>query len=198
MQASTLAVSMRLAGRDSPCPARDVVAGHGLADRVAQEALVHIALGGLRGELHHHARRGVCVHVGVLAGDIVGLGLDDGFEDFVALGLAGDIPLVAVADILLGHLLAGAVHEVVLHHVLNFFHGHLLFVQFGDGFGDLSGQYNVFTAFRYVHRFEDGRYNFLVIKVDTTPVAFEYTFYHKASIFRFKVRPDCGCKDKVK
>ena len=117
----------------------DIVLGNGFADRIREEALVHIALRGLGRELHHHARRRVGVHVGVLTGDVVHLCVDDGLEDLVGLRLAGEVALVAVTDVLLRHFLAGAVHQLVLHHVLDLLHGHLLLLELGDGMGDLGG-----------------------------------------------------------
>ena len=62
----------------------DVVARDRVTHVVRQQAFVHIGLGRLRGEYHHHARRRVGVHVRVLAGDLVGLGVDDLLEDFIS------------------------------------------------------------------------------------------------------------------
>ena len=161
----------------------DVVAGNGLTHGVTEEAFVHIALGGFRSELHHHARRGVCVHVGVFTGDVVGLGLDDGLENLVGLGLAGKVALVAVADILLGNLLAGAVHEVALNYVLDFLNGHLFLGKQGDVVGNLGGKHNILTVFGDIHGLEDGGHYLLVVEFDATSIALEYTFYHIAFIF---------------
>ena len=156
----------------------DVVLGDGLADRVGKEALVHVALRGRGGELHHHAGGRVGIHVRVLAGDVVHLGVDDGLEDLVGLRLAGHVPLVAVADVLLRHFLAGAVHQLVLHDVLDLLHGHLLLLEAGDGVGDLGGEHDVFTGLGDIHRLEDGGYDLLVVEFDVSSVAFQYTFYH--------------------
>ena len=150
----------------------DVVVGYSLAHGVAQEALVHIALGGLRGKFHHHARGRVRVHVGVFSGDIVGLGLDNGLEDFVTFGLSCDVTFVAVTDVLLGHLLAGAVHQVVLNHFLDFFHGHDIFVQLGDSLGNLGGEDDILTGIGHIHGLQDGGNNLLVVEIYTATVTF--------------------------
>ena len=156
----------------------DVVLRHGVADIVGEEALVHIALGRLGGELHHHARRGVGVHVGVLPGDVVGLRVDDGLENLRALGLAGHVALVAVADVFLGDLLAGAVHQFVLDDVLDLFHGHFLLVDAGNRVGDLGGEDDILSVFRHIHGFQDGGDDFLVVEFDVSSVAFQYSLDH--------------------
>ena len=104
----------------------DVAAGHRLAYLLGEKAFVHVGLCRLGCELHHHAGRGVGVHVGILAGDVVGLRINDALEDFPALRLAGEVALVAVGYVLLRHLLARALHQFHLHAVLNFLNAHLL------------------------------------------------------------------------
>ena len=160
----------------------DIVVGDRLADRVGEQDFVHVALRGLGGELHHHAGRGVGVHVGVLAGDVVHLRVDDGLENLVRLGLAGHVAFVAVADVLLRHFLAGAVHQLVFDHVLDFLHGHLFLVDRGDRVGDLGGEDDVFARLRHIHRLQDGCDNLLVVELDVSSVAFEYTFNHSVSV----------------
>ena len=48
--------------------------------------------------------------------------------------------------------------------------------------GNLCGKDNILTVFGHVHRFEDGGYNLLIVKVHAASVALEYTFYHKAVV----------------
>ena len=100
-----LAVSIRFAGRDSPCPAEkavfqdvvqrmlyacealgriivfimdmQIVVFYRLLDLFAQQVIVNERLGRFAGELHHHAGGRVGIHIGILAGDVVGFDIDD-------------------------------------------------------------------------------------------------------------------------
>ena len=60
----------------------DVVLLNCLLHIVRKHAFVDIRLGRLGSELHHHAGRSVCIHVGILAGDLGSLSVDDLLEDF--------------------------------------------------------------------------------------------------------------------
>mgnify|MGYP006916025813 CR=1 FL=1 len=162
----------------------DVILCDSFADVVGEEALVHIALGCLGGELHHHSGGSVRVHIRILTGDVVHLRVDDGLENVVGLSLTGHGPLVAVADILLRNLLAGAFHKFRLHAVLDFFHGHFITVHLGDGVCDLRSQYDVFSFFRHVHCFQDGGNNLLIVEFYASSVTFKYTFYHIRRVLR--------------
>ena len=156
----------------------DVVAGHRFPDIAGQQALVHVTLGRLGSEFHHHARRGVRVHVGILAGDVIGLRVDDGLEDLVGLGLAGQVALVAVGDVLLGDFLARALHELELDAVLDILDAHFVAVHLGDGIGNLGGQDDVLSAVGYIHRLKDGGNDFLVVEVDDATVALDDVLDH--------------------
>ena len=163
----------------------DIVSGHCIADIGGEKALVNVALGSLGGEFHHHAGGSVGVHVGVLAGDVVHLGVDDSLENFVSVGLTGEIPLVAVGDILLGHLLAGALHQLHLDAVLNLLDAHSVDVDLGDCICNLGGEDDVLSVIRYVHCLEDGGNDFLVIEFDNATVAFYNVLHHDWLSFSF-------------
>ncbi len=104
----------------------DIVVAHSLTCFLAQQVVVDKGLGAFAGKFHHHARRGVGVHVGVLAGDVVVLGVDDFKEDVAGLGLACHTAFVAIVDVAACHLLARTLHQLNFDHVLDLFNGHLL------------------------------------------------------------------------
>ena len=114
-----------------------VVMGYGVAALLGEQVVVDEGFGGLRGELHHHARRGVGVHIGILAGDVVVLDVHDVEEHLTGLRLTGHTALVAVGDVLLGHVLAARLHQLQLYEVLNLLHRHPLFATLGDAVGYL-------------------------------------------------------------
>lgn len=197
---------MRLAGRDSPCPATEAAA-QDLVERMLhagerlggiivlvvyvyvivadsrlglgrEEVVVHKGFGGLAGELHHHARRGVGVHVGVLPSDVVVLGLDNLQEHVTGTGLAGNRTLVTVSDVTLGHLLARRLHQLYLHAVLNLLHGHAL--RPGDTYpvGDALNQRLVLSGLGGEHSLAYGRLYFLFVVADHAAISFDYCLYH--------------------
>ncbi len=157
---------------------------------LGQEAFVHIGLGGLGGELHHHACGSVGVHVGVLAGDVVGLGGDYLLENLVALGLAGHVALVAVGDVFAGDLLAGALHELEFHTVLNLLHRHAVFALLADHVGNPGGENYVFAGLCDIHGLEDCGHYLLVIEIHHAPVALDHMLYHSPMSFPLKSRPE--------
>ena len=113
-----------------------VVVLHGVAALGRQQVVVDKRLGGLRGELHHHAGRRVGIHIGILAGDVVRLHVHDVQKHVARLGLTGYGALVAVGDVFLCDVLAGALHQLHLDHVLNLLHGHLRVAVLGHVVGD--------------------------------------------------------------
>ena len=48
-----------------------IVPGNRLFYIIREKIVIHKRFGGLAGELHHHSRRGVCIHIGILAGNII-------------------------------------------------------------------------------------------------------------------------------
>ena len=126
MQAITLAVSIRLAdepvaqyavkGMLHACQALCgiivfvvdvyVVVLDGILHLRAEQIVVNERFCGLAREFHHHSCRGVGVHVGVLARDVIALGLYDFQEDVARLCASGDGALVAVSDISLCDVLS--------------------------------------------------------------------------------------------
>ena len=156
----------------------EVVVLDGFADVVAQEVVVDEGLGGFRGELHHHARRRVGIHISVFARDVVALDVDDFEEHLARLGLACDGALVAVLDVYLGHVLAGALHELQFNEVLYFFHGHLCLSTHADAVGYLMNEVLVFAFFSPKHGFTDGSNNLLFVEAYDASVALDYCLYH--------------------
>jgi len=156
----------------------DVIVLHRLADIFGEEAFIHIGLGRLGGEFHHHAGRGVGVHVGILPGDVVDLGIDDVLENLGGFSFAGEVALVAVGDIFLRNFLAGALHELHLDAVLDILDAHFLLVYLGNGLGDLGCKDDVLPIFGNGHGLEDCGHDFLVVEVDVSSVTFQYALYH--------------------
>lgn len=74
-----------------------IVVFYRLLDLFAQQVIVNERLGRFAGELHHHAGGRVGIHIGILAGDVVGFDIDDLQEHIACLGFAGDTALVAVS-----------------------------------------------------------------------------------------------------
>ena len=155
-----------------------IVATHGIAHFLAQQIVVHEGLGGLAAELHHHTGWCVGIHVGVLAGYIIVLDIDDFKEDVASLGLTCHTAGIAVFDICLCHILAGTLHQLVLHKILNVFHCHLALATHGNAVGNLSDEDLILTLGGGDHSLADGCRNLLLIEADDAAVSFNYCLYH--------------------
>ena len=68
-----------------------IVVFYRLLDLFAQQVIVNERLGRFAGELHHHAGGRVGIHIGILAGDVVGFDIDDLQEHIACLGFCGAI-----------------------------------------------------------------------------------------------------------
>ena len=84
----------------------DVIAFHRLLNFCRQEIVVNEGFGGFTGKFHHHTRRRVCVHVGILARDIIIFRFDDLEKYIASLGATCDASLVAIGYIALRYILA--------------------------------------------------------------------------------------------
>ena len=156
----------------------DIVVAQRGAGLFGEQVIVDEGFGGLAGELHHHARGSVGVHVGVLAGDVVALGLDYLQKYVSRLGLAGDAALVAIGYVTLGDLLAGRVHQLHLHHVLNLLHRRLLGAAALYAVGDLVHQRLVLAPLGGEHGLADRGGYLLAIEAYHASVTFNYCLYH--------------------
>ena len=156
----------------------DVVVAHGLAGLLAQQVIVDKGLGAFAGKLHHHACWGVSVHVGVLTGDVVVLGIDDFKKDVARLGFAGHTAFVAVVDVASCHLLASALHQLDLHHVLDFLYGHLFATAGADAVGDALNEALVLACVGLQHGLADGGLDFLLVVAHNASVSFNDCLYH--------------------
>ena len=155
-----------------------VVVLHGIAHIVGEQIVVDEGLCGFRCELHHHSCRGVGIHVGVFAGDIIVLDVDDVEEDIARLGLSGNAALVAVGNILLRNILARTLHEFHFNGVLNVLHTHLRLSAESNVVGDLLNELLVLTLLGVEHGLTYGGHYFLFIEADDTPVALQYCLDH--------------------
>ena len=149
----------------------DISVLHGLANVLGQQALVHESLGGLGRELHHHTGRGVGIHIGVLPGDVGGLGLYDLLEDFAGLGLSGKVAFVAVSYISLGDLLARALHKLHLHEVLDVLDAKAGLFILGNLVGDFSRENYIPAASVRFHCFEYRIDYLAIIEIDGPSVS---------------------------
>ena len=155
-----------------------VVVLHGIATLLAQQIVVDEGFRRLRGKLHHHAGRGVGIHVGVFARDIIIFDVHDVQEHVARLGLAGDAALVAVGDVLLGHILAARLHQLHLHRVLYLLHRHLTVATLGDVIGNLIQQALILTLVGVKHSLTDGSHDLLLIKSHNASVTLYYCLNH--------------------
>ena len=156
----------------------EITASHGFARLIGEEIVVDEGFGCFGGELHHHAGGGVGVHVGVLAGDVVVLGLYNLQKDVARLCAAGYGTFVAVGDIFLCHLLAGRLHEFELHAVLNLLHRHLLGACHANAVGDPLNQRFVLAHGGLEHGLAYGGFDFFFVIAYDSAVAFDYSLYH--------------------
>ena len=157
-----------------------VVGTHGLACLLAEQVVVNERLGGLAGKLHHHAGWRVGVHVGVLACDIVVLGVDDFQEQVASFCLTGDAAFVAIVDVALCYFLTGALHEFELHHILNAFHAHLALSTSSNVVGYALNECLVVAGFGCEHGFADCRFNFFFVVSNNSSITFYYCLYHNS------------------
>ena len=194
MQARTDAVSMRFAAVHLVLHRLHGDAGE---DGRRLDALrrAGLAVAGLEAELQDLVQRVLDAGQGlrgivVLVVDVdivVGDRLADrvGEQDFVHValrGLGGELHHHAGRSIGVHvGVLAGDV-QLVFDDVLDFLHGHLLLLEGGDRVGDLGGEDDVFARLCHIHRLQDGCNNLLVVELDVSSVAFEYTFHHSVSI----------------
>ena len=155
-----------------------IVLGDGIQHFFTQQIVVHKRLGGFAGKLHHHARRGIGIHVGIFACDVVGLDVDNFQEHVARLCFAGNASLVAVSDVFLGNVLAAALHQLHFHQILDGFHRHLRISLERDAVRNLVYQLQVFPLVCMQHGFADGRCYFFFVESDDAPVALEYCLYH--------------------
>ena len=124
-----------------------VVVFHRIFDLFAQQVVVDKRFGRFAGEFHHHAGRGICIHIGIFTGDVVGFDVDDLQKHIARLGFAGNTALVAVSNVFLRYVLAAAVHQFQFDGVLDGFDGHLSVAFERNMIGDLANQLPVFSGF---------------------------------------------------
>ena len=159
------------------------IVGHSLAHFLAQQIVVDKWFGGFAGKLHHHAGRGVGVHVGVFASDVVVLGVDDFLKHVGGSGLACHITRVAIFDVGARHLLVGALHQFVFHHVLDCLHGHLAFASHTDAVGNALNERFVVVYFCCYHRLANRSLDFFFVVAYLSAVAFEYGLNHSGKCY---------------
>ncbi len=155
-----------------------VVVLHGVAALVREQVVVDEGLGGLRRKLHHHARRRVGVHVGILARHVVRLDVDDVQKHVARLGLAGYRPLVAIGYVLRRHVLAARLHQLHLHHVLYLFHRHLAVAALRYVVRYLVQQAFVLAPVGVHHGLAYGSHNLLLVESNDASVSLYNCLYH--------------------
>ncbi len=161
----------------------EITVFHGFSCFLRKKIIVDKRLCRFACELHHHSGRGVGVHVGILARDVIVLGFDDLKEHIACLGTACDATLIAIGDITLGHFLARAFHQFYLHAILNLLYGHALFSGHAYTIDNLMDQSLVLSHFGLKHGLAYGcHYFFFVISHDAA-VALYHDLYHFIGLF---------------
>ena len=155
----------------------------------AQQVVVYERFGGLAGKLHHHASRRVGIHVGILAGQVVGLDIDDLQEHVTRFSLTGNAALVTVSDIFLRHILTAAFHQFHFHGILNLFHRHLYLSTVSHVFAYQMNQLFILTGLGMYHGLTYGITDFPGIEPHNAPVPFHNCLYHIAFIFQAEKIP---------
>ena len=148
-----------------------------------QQIIIHKRLGGFRSELHHHSCRSVCIHVGVLARHIVFLGSDNLQENVMRLRFTRYIAFIAICDICFGYFLAGRLHELHFHLILNLVNRHYLFAGNRNTIHNALNQCFIFALLGNKHGFAYSCLNFFFIKTDDAAVTFAYSLYHNSIFF---------------
>ncbi len=156
---------------------------NGLACILAQQVVVYEGLGGLAAELHHHTGRCVGVHVRILASHIIALNVDDLEEDVTCLGLTSHTTLVAVLDVDLCHVLAGTLHQLHFHHILDLLHRHLGLALHGDALCDRADQLGVITFLGGEHCFTDGRSDLCLVESHDSSISLYDCLYHCSIVY---------------
>ncbi len=170
----------------------DVVVLDSLLYGCGEQIVVNEWFCGLARELHHHAGRGVGIHVRILACHIVVLGFDDLQEHVACLCATCYAALVAVRDITLGHILTGRFHQLNLHLVLNFLDSHAVFARHADAVGYLLDQRLILAHLCGEHGLADCCLDFLLIVSDYASVALHNCLYHLGGIMIFRVIATSG------
>ena len=155
-----------------------IVTAHSLTCLLAQEIVIHEGLGRLASELHHHAGRGIGIHVGVLACDIIIFGIDNLQEQVTCLGLAGYAAFLAIVDIAAGHLLAGTFHQLKLHLVLDVLNAHLGAAALTYAISDALDECLVLAGSSGKHSLADRGLDFLFVIADDTAITLQYCLNH--------------------
>ncbi len=145
---------------------------------LVEQIVIDERLGGLAGKLHHHACRGVGIHVGIFAGDVVLLGTNDFLKHLARLGAACDGARITIRDIDTSHFLALGTHQLLLHTVLNGFHRHQGITVLGNLVCYCCGEDGVHAFLGLRHGLADGVFDLVEIKIDSTTVAFNNFLYH--------------------
>ena len=155
-----------------------IVVLHRPQSLLREQIIIHKRLGGLRRKLHHHTRRGIGIHICVLACHIVRLRLNDLEEHLAGLCLAGNTTAVTICDVALCHLLAGRLHKLHLDHILNILHRDLLATTILNSINNFIYKDFILTVFGRKHRLTYGGCNLLAVKTHNATISFYYSLYH--------------------
>ena len=144
----------------------------------AQQIIIHKRLGRFAGELHHHTGRRIRIHIGILAGNIIRLDIDDLQEHIPGLGFPGNASLIPVSNIFLGYIFAAAVHKLQLYRILYIFHRHLRRTFKRNAVRYLADQLHIFAHRCMQHSFSDSRSYLFLVETNDTSVSFDYCLNH--------------------
>ncbi len=143
-----------------------------------QQVVIDKRFCGLACEFHHHSCRRVCVHIGVLASNVIVLSLDDLKKHVAGFCPAGDRPLVAICYIPFCHVLSCRLHQFYLHAILNFFDSHAVLAAHADTVGDFLNQSLIFAHFCCQHGFAYSSFYFFFVIAHNAAITFLNNLYH--------------------
>ena len=157
----------------------EIVVLYGITALLREQVVINEGLCGLRGKLHHHACRGISVHVRILTRHVIVLDIHDVKEHITRLGLTGNATLVAIGDVLLSHIFSARLHQLHLNGILDLLHRHLTITTLGDMVSDLIQQALILTHVGVEHSLTNCRHDFLLIEAHDAAISFYYclTFF---------------------
>ena len=156
----------------------DISGADGIAHHGGNQVVVDEGFCCLGSEFHHHAGRRVCVHVGILASDVVVLRFDDLQEHVASLGAACYGALVAICNVAFGHLFSRTLHQFEFHFVLYLLDSHLFVAGHTYAVGNFLYEGFVFAEIGGEHGLAYGGFDFFFIVADDSAVAFDDCLYH--------------------
>ena len=157
---------------------------HGITNIFRQQEVVNKRLCCFRCKFHHHTRRSIGIHVGILACNFIVLNVHNLHEHVTGLCLTCYRTLVTILNILLCNILASTLHELNLHGILNVLNTHLRLTLLSYMVGDATDKSFVLAFFGVHHGLSNGCLYFQIVKTDYSSVTFYYCLNHKCLMIK--------------